>query len=177
MITGGYFLKKVSGFTLIELLVVIAIIGLLSTLGIVAMGTARAKARDAKRVADIQQIRTALGMYSNENNSFPETSGWLKLGLASSASECLDNTIDGWHAIADCDLNHLMMGDIPADPMTDSINYYYGRLSSFDSDCYLIAFYIESGAGDVSDPGWWYIDPNSRSQNIGDLCGSGLAGF
>lgn len=53
-------MKKQKGFTLIELLVVIAIIGLLSTIAIVAMGGARAKARDAKRISDIKQMSTLL---------------------------------------------------------------------------------------------------------------------
>jgi len=61
------------GFTLIELLVVIAIIGLLSTLSIVALNSARAKSRDARRVSDIKQIQTALELYYNENNSYPAT--------------------------------------------------------------------------------------------------------
>jgi len=51
---------KYRGFTLIELLVVIAIIGLLSTLAVLAFGTARIKARDAKRVADINGLYKAL---------------------------------------------------------------------------------------------------------------------
>jgi len=59
------------GFTLIELLVVIAIIGLLSTLSILALNTARARARDAKRIADVKQIQTALEMYYNDNNAYP----------------------------------------------------------------------------------------------------------
>ena len=59
------------GFTLIELLVVIAIIGLLSTLSVVALGSARQKSRNAKRVADIKQIQTALEVYFNDNDSYP----------------------------------------------------------------------------------------------------------
>jgi len=61
------------GFTLIELLVVIAIIGLLSTMSVLALNGARARARDAKRVSDIKQIQTALEMYYNDNNVYPTT--------------------------------------------------------------------------------------------------------
>lgn len=61
------------GFTLIELLVVIAIIGLLSTLSILALNTARARARDAKRVSDVKQIQTALEMYYNDAGQYPAT--------------------------------------------------------------------------------------------------------
>lgn len=59
------------GFTLIELLVVIAIIGLLSTLSILALNQARARARDAKRIADVRQMQTALEMYYNEVGDYP----------------------------------------------------------------------------------------------------------
>jgi len=63
--------SKQTGFTLIELLVVIAIIGLLSTLAVVALNNARLKSRDAKRVADVKQIQTALELYFNECNGYP----------------------------------------------------------------------------------------------------------
>jgi len=65
--------KDQSGFTLIELLVVIAIIGLLSTLSVLALNSARARSRDAKRVADIKQVQTALEMYFNDNNAYPSS--------------------------------------------------------------------------------------------------------
>lgn len=61
------------GFTLIELLVVIAIIGLLSTLSIVALNSARAKSRDARRISDIKQIQTALELSYNEKNTYPSS--------------------------------------------------------------------------------------------------------
>ena len=54
------------GFTLIELLVVIAIIGLLSSVVLASLNTARKKGRDARRLADIAQLQVALELYSSE---------------------------------------------------------------------------------------------------------------
>ncbi|PIW76600.1 MAG: hypothetical protein CO001_00490 [Candidatus Portnoybacteria bacterium CG_4_8_14_3_um_filter_40_10] len=54
--------KKKRGFTLIELLVVIAIIGILATIVLVSLNTARVKARDARRQSDMHQIALAMEM-------------------------------------------------------------------------------------------------------------------
>jgi prepilin-type N-terminal cleavage/methylation domain-containing protein len=61
------------GFTLVELLVVIAIISVLATLLLLQLGVARAKARDAKRIADINQVRSALELYFDDNGSYLAT--------------------------------------------------------------------------------------------------------
>ena len=64
-------MNKQKAFTLIELLVVISIIGLLSTLAIVSLNGARAKARDAKRMNDLKIISDALERYNIDNNRYP----------------------------------------------------------------------------------------------------------
>jgi prepilin-type N-terminal cleavage/methylation domain-containing protein len=64
--------NKKPAFTLIELLVVIAIIGILATLAVVALQNARKNARDAKRIADVRQIQTALELYYNDVGVYPD---------------------------------------------------------------------------------------------------------
>jgi len=62
------FSKKIKeGFTLIELLVVVAIIGLLATLSIVALNTARDQSRKAKTNADLSRLIDAIIMAQGEN--------------------------------------------------------------------------------------------------------------
>ena len=63
---------KNKGFTLIELLVVIAIIGLLSSIVLVSMKGVRAKARDAKRQSDMRQLTTALQLYYDKYERYPD---------------------------------------------------------------------------------------------------------
>lgn len=65
------FKRDQKGFTLIELLVVIAIIGLLSTLAVVSLNSAREKARDARREADIKLLNNAIQLYVQENDAAP----------------------------------------------------------------------------------------------------------
>lgn len=75
--------SRQNGFTLIELLIVVAIIGLLATLAIVALTSAQQRARDTKRVADLKEIQTALELYWNDNNEYPDVpvlSTWEDLG-------------------------------------------------------------------------------------------------
>lgn len=104
------------GFTLIELLVVIAIIGLLSTLAVVALGSARVKARDAKRLSDLKQIQTALELYNTEKSAYPTGTDAV---LGATTYVCLNS--DGFSATAGC--TSAYMGIIPSDPGTNSYSY------------------------------------------------------
>jgi len=58
-------INKQKGFSTLELLVVIVIILILAGISIIALNGQRAKARDAKRISDINQIRTVLEFYYN----------------------------------------------------------------------------------------------------------------
>lgn len=59
------------GFTLIELLVVIAIIGILSSIVLASLNSARKKGRDARRVSDVKQIQLALELYYDAHSNYP----------------------------------------------------------------------------------------------------------
>ena len=62
-------MKSTRGFTLIELLVVIAIIGILSSVVLASLNSARKKGRDARRVSDLKQLQLALELYYDANPS------------------------------------------------------------------------------------------------------------
>ncbi len=63
-------LNNKSGFTLIELLVVISIIGLLSSIVLTSVNSARAKARDARRKSDLHTIQLALELYYDKYGTY-----------------------------------------------------------------------------------------------------------
>lgn len=63
--------KKSRGFTLIELLAVVAILAFLLVLGFWAYSIQLAKARDAKRKADMHLIQNAVEEYEKDHDCYP----------------------------------------------------------------------------------------------------------
>ncbi len=63
------------GFTLIELLVVIAIISLLASVVLVALNGTRQKARDSKRLSDMNQMAKALELFFDDKKTYPTAGG------------------------------------------------------------------------------------------------------
>ncbi len=84
--------KKSRGFTLIELLVVIAIIGILSSIVLAALGSAKAKARDATRMSDIRQLRIAIESAKDQNGGKPPSTGGTLYCLG--ASSCWGGAVN-----------------------------------------------------------------------------------
>lgn len=65
--------KNGAGFTLIELLVVIAIIGVLASIVLASLNTARRKSRDTRRIADMNQVKLANELYFDTWREYWET--------------------------------------------------------------------------------------------------------
>jgi general secretion pathway protein G len=129
------------GFTLIELLVVIAIIGLLSTLAVVALGSAREKARDSKRLSDLKQVQTALELYYTDNNGYP-TSTAATLGAGNYV--CLNGS---GFSTAGCDNPY--MGLVPTDPGSGAYTYTASTSASYSITAELEGAVGALTAGDI----------------------------
>jgi len=111
------FHKDTKGFTLIELLVVIAIIGVLSSVVLASLNTARAKARDAKRLSDIGSLQIALELYYNSNNQYPPVCGAASSGVY----------VAGWSTL----LSSVYMSRMPDDPINTAGQYGYYYCSGY----------------------------------------------
>lgn len=120
------------GFTLIELLVVIAIIGILSSVVLVSLNSARNKGKDARVITSVQQVRiSAESAYDGTNysgalaasNSTASAGSGLNLSNAAVNALKLDTDNQG----------SILYAITNAGPTSYAI---YGRLPSSDSAAY-----------------------------------------
>jgi prepilin-type N-terminal cleavage/methylation domain-containing protein len=109
------------GFTLIELLVVIAIIGILSSVVLASLSTARAKSRDAKRISDLGQIQLALELFFDSAQSYPSTT-----------PEASTATQEGGVKIL---LTKNYLPQVPVPPAGGSGKYFYRGITSASVEC------------------------------------------
>jgi prepilin-type N-terminal cleavage/methylation domain-containing protein len=139
------------GFTLIELLIVIAIFALMANLTMVSLNNAKRESRDAKRMTNVNQLRSALHLYSTENLSYPTGTG---IALGTDNNLILDST--GW--VSSNPVSPIFMYTVPRDPSminqsssnpctaasTDTCDYSY----TVNGNDYIIYFYLEGTIGD-----------------------------
>ena len=79
------------GFTIIELLVVVGIIGLLASLATVSFGNAQQRARDAKRIADLNLVVNSMTAVGAANGQVALcTTGGAAIGISANAATPLD---------------------------------------------------------------------------------------
>jgi prepilin-type N-terminal cleavage/methylation domain-containing protein len=120
-------LKSTKGFTLIELLVVIAIIGILSSVVLASLSTARAKSRDARRISDIGQVQLALELYYDTASAYPAGATY---GAASTSLTALSPSY---------------LPKFPVDPQnTTAYNYRYAATGTGPST-YVLTALLERG--------------------------------
>lgn len=106
---------KKRGFTLIELLVTISIIGLLSSLVLTSMQTARAKARDAQRIQAMEEVRKALTLYYHDYGYYPPLTGNAYIGASGNTN---------WATNLTNALVPAYIPSLPKDPAGNTGNYY-----------------------------------------------------
>ena len=134
------------GFTLIELLVVIAIIGLLSTLAVVSLNNARTKSRDARRIADVKQIQTALELYFTDNAGYPAAPAAAVCtdaqGVAGILGEIEGCSLSGAGVTApSATTGTTYMGIIPTNPLPNGTSYILTQDGTGDS--YSLVYNLE----------------------------------
>lgn len=118
--------RNKKGFTLIELLVVVSLIGVLATLVVANMNSARERARDAQRKSDLRNIQTALRLYYNDNTGYPQSSSGRIVGCGgASPSACTWGQIWTRNGIT-------YMNILPADPLTGASYTYTGVVGGED---------------------------------------------
>ena len=84
-------IRNGTAFTLIELLVVISIIGVLIAISFVGFQKSREAARDGRRKADLETLRSALELYRNECGVYP-AAAWIG-AVGATLTDCSGNTL------------------------------------------------------------------------------------
>jgi len=125
-------------FTLIELLLVIAIIGLIATVSIAAVGGARAKGRDEKRVTDLKQIQKALELSFEPGSGYPVVASPLTIGAGATDVLCSKGAVTSFVAdqsAGNCDVGKVYMGLVPMNPTPNGSDYAYRSADAVGAVC------------------------------------------
>ena len=111
-----------NGFTLIELLIVMTIIGVLVALSLFALSGTRESARDGRRKADLETIRSALELYKSDCNSYVNASGNVTTVLDTDSGAGV--RLIGSGSPSSCVSSNVYLEKIPND-IKSGKNYFY----------------------------------------------------
>lgn len=103
-------IKVSEGFTLIELLVVISIIGVVISLSMFGLAGARKSGRDAKRKADMEQIRSGLEIYRSDCGEYPAA---------------LSSSLTGDGSTSNCLATNVYIPEVPKDPLDPDRSFLF----------------------------------------------------
>ena len=151
--------KSINAFTLVELLIVIAIIGILTTLIVLSLQNVRRSARDAKRIADINQLQLALELYISDNGFYPPN---INFGESLSSGEVIY-------------MEEVPQAPTPPDGDCDSITNEYSYISiGADNSSYTISFCLGNNTGSLP-AGKVVASPQSLVEDLSSwTCGENL---
>ncbi len=108
---------------MLEGLIVLAMIGLLAAFAAVSLNSARARTRDAQRLANMSTLRSALQLYWLEKATYPATTQGVNLGQAANKTQVL--TSDGFTDRASVKGN-IYMPQVPVGPGVNEFYVYKG---------------------------------------------------
>lgn len=116
------------GFTVLELLVVIAIIALLSSVILVSLTGMQEKARDTRRIEDVDQLQKALGLYLISHGRYP--------------IQIEETDLTGTDPVSVALISEGHISAAPQDPSAPAFTYTYRSTSSGGE--YWIGFCLET---------------------------------
>lgn len=125
-------MEKRFGFTLIELLITIVIIGVLATIGMQTFKGAQQRAFDAKRKADLDQVKKALRLYYNDYNKYPASNGSPNWQIQACTGTTACDADCSWGSQFVCN-SMIYMNQLPQDPHGGT--YKYKQLTSGTNFC------------------------------------------
>ncbi len=172
------------GFTLIELLVVISIIGLLSTIVLASLNTARAKARDQQRISTMRQFANALELFYSNYGRYPDTQGNFitSCTVASPAAWLSDSPASGTAYGTGWSTNLIsVQPHDPKESFTTCINPWDNAYPSTQGAGY--AYYSENGGrsyylfAKLENNSQYDIDSKAVRWTDGNLLGTGGYGW
>jgi len=121
--------KQQKGFTLIELLVVVAIIGLLSSVVLASLTTARLKAQGGALGQNLKQLQNALELYSSSNSLYPKELLWDSDGNTTPGtggqSYSNSNPTNDFTTVLQPLITQKYISSIPITPDTSDLQFIY----------------------------------------------------